>query len=100
EAVYGCLCRSGLGVELGEHREGHPVIPLAEAPDLLGGARLLATELVAREAKHREALVPERIVQPLEPPVLRREAALAGDVHHQRDLATVLAQVARAPVET
>src|SRR5262249_7725698 len=55
--------------------------------------RLLATELVAREAEDREALPRQLVVQLLEPGVLRREAALAGDIHHQRHRAAIVAQI-------
>ena len=59
-------------VDLGEHREGDPVVALAEGRDLGLVARLLVAELVAGEAEHGEALGGVGVVQLLEPGVLRR----------------------------
>src|SRR4029434_4831840 len=43
-------------IDLGEHGEGHAVVHLAEALDLLLAAGLLRAELVAREAEDLEPL--------------------------------------------
>ena len=43
-----------LGDDLREHRKRHLVVQLAERLDLLGGSRLLAAEVVARETQHHE----------------------------------------------
>ena len=51
--------RVGVGavhVDLGEQREGDPVLGLGEALNLTVGARLLSTELIAREASNDKAL--------------------------------------------
>src|SRR5262245_50500850 len=99
EGVDRRLAGAGLGLALGEEREADAVVALAERLDLLRRSRLLATELVAREAEDLEALPRELLVQLLESAVLRREAALAGDVHHERDLAAIVAEIGGAAVE-
>ena len=81
-------------VDLGEHREGHAVVDLAELADLLLGAGLLAAELVAREAEHDEALVVQVLVERLEALVLGGEAAGARRVDDEDDLAGVVGEVA------
>ena len=75
------------------------VAGVAELADLLRGPRLLAHELVAREPEHLEALVGVLVVQLLEALVLRREAALGGDVHDEERLALVLGQVGGLALE-
>src|SRR5262249_30426305 len=74
-------------VDLLHHREGDAVGRAAEGLDLLGGAGLLVTELVAREADHLEAARLVLLLERLEGGVLRGEAALGGDVHEQERLA-------------
>ena len=86
-------------VDLLEQRELHVVGGVAEVADLLGGAGLLTHELVAGEAEHLEAARPVLLVQLLEALVLRGEAALRGDVHHQERLALVLRQVGGLALE-
>jgi hypothetical protein len=73
-----------IDLDLLQHREAHPVAGRAELRDLIGGAGLLAAELVAGEADDREPAVAVRLVQPLQPLVLRREAALGRDVDHEQ----------------
>src|SRR6516162_450762 len=63
------------------------VFAAAEGCDLRLAAGLLPCELVAGEAHHREALGSELALQLLEPPVLRSEPAVAGDVDGERYLA-------------
>mgnify|MGYP003640632812 CR=1 FL=1 len=52
-----------LDLTLRKHREGHAELVGAELLDLLGTARLLSAELVARKAEHGEALIGEFIVE-------------------------------------
>ena len=52
------------------------------------------------EAEHREAAAGELVVQRLETFVLRREPALAGDVHRERHLAAEPAEVGGLAVES
>src|SRR5262245_7316459 len=99
EGIDRRLAWTGLRLALGEEREGDAVVALAERLDLLRRPRLLTAELVAREAEDREALARQLVVQLLESAVLWREAALAGDVDHQRDLAAIVAQIGGAAVE-
>src|SRR5665213_920512 len=73
-------------VELRRHRERRPVGGRAEGLDLLGGAGLLSAELVARGAEHRERLAAVALLESLEACVLRRQAALRGDVDDQHRL--------------
>ena len=77
----------------------HAVAGAAERLDLVGRARLLRAELVARDADDREALRAEALVQLLEALVLRRQAAERRDVDEQRDLALLLGEHAGLAVE-
>ena len=79
-------------VDLLHQREAHPIGGRAELLDLIGRPRLLAHELVAGEADHREAAVGVGLLQPLEPFVLRGEAALGGHVDEEQGLAGELVQ--------
>ena len=71
-------------LDLLEHREGDAVGRRAELGDLVGRARLLAAELVAREADHGEPARGELLVQLLQRGVLRRQPALGRHVHHEQ----------------
>src|SRR4051794_25949609 len=64
-----------INVDLGKHRKADVVIALAKLFDLPRVAGLLAAELIAGKTKHRKAPRLERLLQILEPPVLRRESA-------------------------
>jgi hypothetical protein len=79
-------------LDLLEHRERHTVAGGAELLDLLGAARLLPAELVAREPGHREAPAGVPLVQLLQPGVLRGEPALGGDVDDEHGLARQVAE--------
>ena len=74
-------------LQLGTQREAHPVVEAAELLNFLFAARLLPGKLVARKAKHVEALVLVILVEVLQGLVLRREATLGGNVDHQHHLA-------------
>src|SRR5665213_2497644 len=74
-------------VDLREHRETHVIREVAELRDLGIRARLLLAELIARKAQYVEAARVELLLQRLEAGVLRREAALAGDVDDQQHIA-------------
>src|ERR1700728_1648055 len=76
-------------VDLLEQRERHAVGARTELLDLLGGAGLLAQELVAGEPEDTEPLVAVGLLQALQPLVLRRETALGGDVHEEQRLPLV-----------
>ena len=80
-------------LDLREHREGDPVVHLAELGDLGIGAGLLVHELVAGEAEHRQAPLPEALVQLLQPGVLGREPAATGGVDHEHHGAEVLGEL-------
>ena len=68
--------RLAVHVDLGEHGEADIVGQAAKAPDFIGVAGLLMTELVAREPKHVEAPSRKFALQLFQPRVLRREPAL------------------------
>ena len=76
-------------LDFGEQRKADLVAGLAEVEDLLFGARLLAPELVAGEAEYAEFGV--FAVQFLQAAVLRGQAAFAGDVDNEEDLAGEIA---------
>src|SRR5215471_682786 len=85
-SVYGGVDRMpprAVDLDLLEERERHAVVHRAELADLLGRAGLLPAELVAGKADHREPTAGEPLLQPLQPLVLRRQAALRGDVDHE-----------------
>jgi hypothetical protein len=85
------LARAG-GDQLAVHRKLHAEVGGAEAGDLGIAARLLAGEVVGREAEHHQALVAVLLVELLQPFVLLGEAALGGHVDHQQHLAGVLGE--------
>jgi len=96
-ALHPLVQRIGVGaVDLGlaQDGEGHAVVELAEALDVVVGAGLLVAELVAGEAEDLEVRVggAEGFVQLLETLVLRRQTAFRGDVDDQDDVAFVIAQ--------
>ncbi len=75
-----------------EQREGDVVFAGAELLDLFVRARFLSAELVARETEHGETLVFVFLLEGFEGLVLRRKAALGGDVDDEEHLAFVGAQ--------
>ena len=79
-------------VDLAEEREADVVVRRAERTNLVRIARLLATELVAREAENGEAALHVLTMQRFETLVLRREAALARRVHDEQDLSAIVVQ--------
>jgi hypothetical protein len=82
-------------LDLREQREGAVVLRGRELEDLGVGARLLCTELVAREAQDGEAPVLVVFVERTQTCVLRGEASSARDVDDEQDLAGVFAEVDR-----
>ena len=72
--------------DLREHREAHVILRGAKLPNLLGIARLLMTELVARKSQHLKAAVPITTINRLETCVLRRKTTAASDVDDQQNL--------------
>src|SRR6266850_4502977 len=86
-------------VDLREHRKAHAVGRGAERLHVGVAARLLTAELVARESEHREAAALLLRVQRLEPLIVRGEAALRGDVHHQQYLAAKIGELLRFAVD-
>lgn len=96
-AVEGVGSRSG-DIALGEHRKLDTVGEAAKVGDLLVAARLLAAKIIGRKTHHHQTLVPVFGVHLLQPVVLAGEAAVAGGIDHQHDLAPVLAQGLRCVV--
>ena len=72
-----------------KQREIDAVIHIAERLDFVVVAGLLVAELIAREAENFEAAVVVSGVELLQSLVLRGEAALAGGVDDEQDLAFV-----------
>lgn len=75
--------------------EGHAVVELAELLDVVVGAGLLATELVAGEAENDKVLrvlLLELGPELLETSILGSEAALGGCVDNEDDLALVVGE--------
>src|SRR5579863_8716117 len=83
---------AAIDIDLGKHWKGDGIVVGAELPDLRGVAGFLAAELVARKSQHREAPLAQRLLQRLQTPVLRGEAAGAGGIDDQQDLTPVALQ--------
>lgn len=86
-----------VAVDLGLLHDGecHAVVELAELLDVVVGAGLLATELVAGEAENDKVLgvlLLELGPELLETSILGSEAALGGCVDNEDDLALVVAE--------
>lgn len=80
-------------VNLGHDGKGDAIIDLAELLDFVVGARLLPTELVAREAQDDKVvrvLLAHRLPQFLQAGVLGGKTALGGCVDDEDDLALVV----------
>jgi hypothetical protein len=69
------------------------VVGFAKRSDLMVVAWLLVPELVARESQQFETALLELGVQTLQALVLRREAALAGRVYDEQNLARIVAEL-------
>src|SRR5215470_18237010 len=98
EKVHGMALRT-VHLELRAEWKSDVVFATTEGCDLRFAARLLPCELVAGEAHHREALGSELALQLLEPPVLRSEPAVAGDVDGERHLAPQCAEQIRSAID-
>ena len=79
-------------IDFFQHGETHAVIDLAILRDGLIAAWILIAKLIAGKAQHRQALVFVGLMNFFESCKLRCEAASAGGVHNQHDLAAKLAQ--------
>src|SRR5262249_26076829 len=82
-------------VELLRHRERDAIGGAAELGDLIGGARLLAAELVTRHAQNAEATGGETLVQLLQRRILRGQPAARRDVDHEHGGVTKPGQLKR-----
>jgi hypothetical protein len=100
ELLVDRVASGAVDVDLLGHREADAVGGAAERLDLLGGARLLRAELVAREADDGEPARAVLGLQRLEGAVLRGQAAAAGDVHEQEGLAAVRGEARRSIVHS
>jgi hypothetical protein len=67
--------------------------------DIEIGARLLFSELVARETQHHESTIAMPAVQIFETSVLWSEPALARDVHHEQHVFAERTEVRRLPID-
>src|SRR6267143_317585 len=86
-------------LQLRAQREAHLVVGAAEGGDFRLTAGFLRGELVAWEPHHGEVLLLQLALQLLEPGVLRRQAAAAGDIHRERHLALQRSQQVRGAVD-
>src|ERR1700694_599153 len=71
-------------LELRAQREAAVVVAAAERRDFRLAAGFLCRELVAGETHHGEVLLPQLAVQLLQPGILRRQAAAAGERRRRR----------------
>ena len=98
EALFLCeVLEEGLGIiaayiAFTEHGEGDAIVQAAEFLDFSVACRILFCKLVAWEAQHHEAPVFIGIVQLFQSFKLGREAAFAGGIHNEKDLALVVGQ--------
>ncbi|MNR24292.1 hypothetical protein D3C85_1413630 [compost metagenome] len=81
-----------LHADLGIEGKGDVVAGPAEAGDLVVSARLLAVEVVGGKGQHLETGRLMGAVEVFQAFVLRRQAALRGDVDDQQDPAGVVRQ--------
>src|SRR5690606_36481067 len=82
-------------LDLGRHREIHPVVERAELLDLLLAARFLVAELVAGKPQHHQSAFAIVAPELLQAGVLRGEAALRGHVDEQLHLSSELREPQR-----
>ena len=78
-----------IDVQLGEQREAHRILGRAEALNLIGRARLLRSELIARKSEHLETLPVVLLIECFQLLVLRGQTTLRGNVDHQQHLTGV-----------
>ena len=81
-----------IDVDLREHGEGDVVVERAEGLDLLRIPRFLLAELVAGKAENRKAARRELLVKLLQPRILGGEAAFAGGVDDEQNLAAKIGE--------
>ena len=87
-AIERMFARAGDG-DFAEDGEGYRVVGGTELGDVLVAAGLLRGEVVGGETEHGETAILVALVERFETGVLRREAALGGDIHDEKNLATV-----------
>ena len=80
-------------ITLRHQREGHTMVETAELLDLLIAARLLVSELIAREAEDDESLVFVFLIQCLQTIVLRRETAFRSGINDEEHLTFVVCEI-------
>jgi hypothetical protein len=78
-----------IDLDLGEHREGHPIFGGRKFENLGVGAGLLSAELVAREREDLKALCGVFVMKRTQTCVLRREASSTRNVDDQANLIDV-----------
>ena len=86
-------------LDLFHHRKTDPVILLAKAGDIGVAARILGAELVAGKPDEHHTARRVVLVQFFKPGKLRREAAGAGGIDDQHDLALQSGEVKRRAVD-
>ena len=86
------LCGASGGMHLVKQLEGGAVRGRAEALDFFKAAGFLGTEVVAGKSQNTEALISVLVLKSLESCILFGEAAAAGHVHDQQNLARIGAE--------
>src|SRR5262249_23611778 len=98
EPIHGMALRA-VYLELGAQRESDVVGGATERGDLRIAPGLLCGELVAGEAHYGEVLRRQLALQLFQALVLRSQAAAAGDVNGERQLAAQRAQQIRCAID-
>lgn len=84
------VCGGAVDVHFLKHREAHAVVNVTGLLDFIRTAGFLLTKLVARETKHYQPLSRVLFVERFQASVLRCEATMAGRIHHQNHLASIV----------
>ena len=82
-----------IDVTLCKHRKRDVETRGAESGDVLVRVWLLCAELIARESHYHQTPAHVPTVEGLQILVLRRKAALTGDIDHQKHLSRVIQKV-------
>ena len=83
------MCLGAINIDLREKRKPDPEGQVTEVLDFGLTRRFLLTELIARKSEHFESTRLVVFVQFLQPTVLGRETALAGNIDDQQDLSLI-----------
>ena len=85
--------------DLAEQRKAHAVLRQAKALDLRIRPRFLSAEVIGREGKHFEALVVILLIDRFQVRILGGVSTEACRIHDQQDLASILIEIHRVPID-